>query len=279
MRIKLFFSIPFVLLLCFNTFSQELGKIEVNINNSATLTFAFPIDFIVFGNNPETGNGSYLHYDFIKDKNVCVIRGNHKEAPETSLTIKLSDGSVWYGKILFGDNTKILYDFSAQKKLELETQKLIEQNATKEIEGREREKLLSLFRVKDEYFSIGEVEGGIDFQITKLRNDENNTFLILKINNQSGSIYTVDGILFKYIQGKRKGVKKGEARIEERISPKIIEGNLSVAAYKTENLGIIIPVFAIGKKGRMEITIREKDGTRNVIINIPGSVMEKVKVF
>jgi hypothetical protein len=277
---KLFILTILTVLFSFNiVLCQELGTIEVNENNTATLSFLNNIDFIVIGNNPEIGDGSFLNYDVFNDKNVCVIRGNKKDAPETSITVKLDNGEVWYGKIKYGENSKILYDFSSQKKQENKAQQLIQEQAAKKIEEKDREKLISLFRFKEEYFTIGEVEGGVEFQVTKIRNDETNSYLILKVNNQSGSIYSVDGILFKYIQGKRRGVKKGEARIEERIMPKIIEGNLSVEAYKTENIGIVIPVFAIGKKGRMEITIREKDGTRNVIINIPGSLMEKVKVF
>lgn len=269
----------FLLFQLFQLFSQELGVIEVNENNTATLTFVSNIDFIVIGNNPTDSEGNFLYYDVFRDGNVCVIRGVQKDAPETSLTIKLADSNVWFGKIKFGDNSKILYDFRTNALIETAAAQITEEKFAKEKEQREKEKLKTLYGAKDEYFTLGEIESGVEFQITKMRNDKENTYLILKISNKSGSIYTIDGILFKYIQGKRKGVKKGEARIEERIMPKTIEGNLKVLAYSTEEIGIIMPVFAIGKKGRMEITIREKDGTRNVIINIPGNVMEKVKVF
>lgn len=273
-----------ILLLLFGiyscSYSQNMGTIVVNENKSATLSFSSKIDFVIFGNNPSYEDGSFLYYDFFKDGSVCVIRGNNKEAPNTSITIKLNDDSVWYGIISFGDNTELFYDFRVKTTPDASTNHISNSHSNKT--GNLNRLDVNLEKIKElnkEYFTIGEKSGQVTFSVSNIRNDKQNTYILLSVNNQSGNIYSVDGILFKFIEGKRRGVKRGEARIEERIMPIKISGNLSIKAYSNEEIAVAIPLYAIGRSGKLEITLREKDGTRNVIISVPGSIMSKVKVF
>ena len=80
-----------------------------------------------------------------------------------------------------------------------------------------RERLNSVLTDKIEYSSIGKVENGMTFQVANIKNDDNYTYFKLIIINNTGSDYNIDGIYFKVVEGKRKGMKKNEAKIEQRI--------------------------------------------------------------
>lgn len=261
--------------------SQEMGTIEVNENNTATLMFAAKIDFIVVGNNPKDGEG-FLYYDIFQDGRVCVIRGNTEKAPETSITVKLLDETIFYGKLRFGSNTKIFYTFGevgVKKESEEEKQQKIQESVVVKSEAVEEDRLNRLMKDRVEYSVFGSRESGLEFMITNIKNDANNTYLKIIINNTTGGDYVIDGILFKYIEGKRRGAKKNEAQIEERIMPKKVIGPEVVKAYVKTEIGIIMPLFSVGNSGDLLIQLREKNGTRNPKINIPGRDMQKVKIF
>jgi hypothetical protein len=250
----------------------DMGRIEVNKNNSATLKFDHDISMVVFGNNPQVADMEFKHYDFFYQGDICVIRGNYPESPETSITIYLEDKHVYYGIVKYGDSVKLFYDFRGKEQV-------------KPIEVRDANPEQHVSRVRyvcdlqDEYYSIGARDSGITYQVANMRNDSEYTYIKLKLMNNSGGLFNMDGILFRYIQGKSKGVKAKDAQLIERLSPVHTEGNLKVQPYSTEVIGIVLPLFTITNKGKLEINIRERNGTRNMIIEIPGKTLNKVKVL
>ena len=93
-------------------FSQNMGVIEVNKDFTATLNFTDSIVFIVVGNNPSVGEKKNKYYDIFQNGKNCVIRGNDPLAPETSITVKLDNEKIWFGRLKYGDSTKIFYDYT-----------------------------------------------------------------------------------------------------------------------------------------------------------------------
>jgi len=85
--------------------------------------------------------------------------------------------------------------------------------------------------------------------------------------------------LFKFIEGRRKGVKRNEASTEVRVMPVSILGERVVFPYSTEIIGVAIPIFSIDNSGSLEISVREKNGTRNAILTVSGSVLNKIKIL
>lgn len=258
---------------------QNMGLIEVNENNTATLKFDHEIDFIVVGNNPEDALG-FKYYEIFQDGKICVLRGNRVDCPETSITIKLSNGNVFYGKLKYGNDTKIFYSFNKppEENVKSVEGRVIESVAETKAD-REMDRLKDLLKMREEYFVYGARVSGIEFMIANIMNDESNTYFNIIVNNKSGAEFLIDGILFKYVEGKRRGAKRNEAKIEERIMPKTIYGAEIVSAYTKESIGVIIPLFSVGNSGDLVINIREKNGTRNAVIKIEGKDMLKVKVF
>jgi hypothetical protein len=244
------FLTVFLTLLVSPAFPQNMGVIEVNKDFTATLNFTDSIVFIVVGNNPSVGENRNKYYDIFQNGKNCVIRGNDPLSPETSITVKLENEKIWYGRLKYGDSTKIFYDFT----------------------GEEVKKI-------DEYSSIGKVENGMTFQVANIKNDDSFTYFKLIIINDTGSDYNIDGIYFKVVEGKRKGMKKNEAKIEQRIKIEFESPIKVVTAYQKQELGYVTERFTGGKDGSLVIQLRELKGTRNPIIEISGEKMLKVKVF
>ena len=260
-------------------FSQNMGVIEVNKDFTATLNFTDSIVFIVVGNNPSTGENKNKYYDIFQNGKNCVIRGNDPQAPETSITVKLDNEKIWYGHLKYGDNTKIFYDFTSEEVKKTDAIKMKEAASVERDNSKMKERLNSVLSDRIEYNSIGKVENGMTFQVANIKNDDNYTYFKLIIINNTGSDYNIDGIYFKVVEGKRKGMKKNEARIEQRMKIEFESPVKVVTAYQKAELGYVIERFTGSKNGTLVIQIRELKGTRSPIINIPGEKMLNVKVF
>ena len=269
----------FLAFLAVPVFSQNMGVIEVNKDFTATLNFTDSIVFIVVGNNPSVGENRNKYYDIFQNGKNCVIRGNDPLSPETSITVKLDNEKIWYGRLKYGDSTKIFYDFTSEEVKKIDQKKMKEVASIESNNSKMRERLNSVLSDKVEYNSIGKVENGMTFQIANIKNDDNFTYFKLIVINNTGSDYNIDGIHFKVVEGKRKGMKKNEAKIEQRIRIEFESPIKVVSAYQKQELGYVTERFTGGKDGSLIIQIRELKGTRNPIINISGEKMLNVKVF
>lgn len=258
---------------------QDMGVIEVNEQYTATLKFNDDISFIVTGNNPQINENEFLYFNILQLGTTAIIRGNDKNAQQTSITIKLNNGDVWYGILKYGDDKKIYYDFTEeqQKSQTIATKKeQIKEDAQNQLM---QTRLFQLMAERPYYKTLGKIENGLQFQISNIRNDDKYTYVKIIIENKTGSDYNIDGIFFKYTEGKRRGIKKKEAKVEERIFPVYESPKKLIRAYGIEEFGFVIPLFAVGEKGDLSIQIRESSGTRNPEINISGSEMLKVQIF
>jgi len=271
--------VVFLTCLVIPALSQNMGVIEVNQDFTATLNFTDSIVFIVVGNNPPVGENKNKYYDIFQNGKNCVIRGNDPLSPETSITVKLDNEKVWYGRLKYGDSTKIFYDFTSEEIKKIEEKKMKEVARVESKNSKMKERLNSVLSDKVEYSSIGRVENGMAFQVANIKNDDKFTYFKLIITNNTGSDYNIDGIYFKVIEGKRKGMKKNEAKIEKRIKIEFESPVKVVAAYDKQDLGYVTERFTGGKDGSLVIQLRELKGTRNPIIEIPGGKMLKVDVF
>ena len=271
-------SVFLTLLIC-PVFSQNMGVIEVNKDFTATLNFTDSIIFIVVGNNPSVGENRNKYYDIFQNGKNCVIRGNDPQSPETSITVKLENEKIWFGRLKYGDSTKIFYDFTGEEVRKIDREKMQEIATVENNSAKMRERLNSVLTDKIEYSSIGKVENGMTFQVANIKNDDSFTYFKLIIINTTGSDYNIDGIYFKFVEGKRKGMKKSEAKIEQRIKIEFESPIKVVTAYQKQELGYITERFTGGKDGSLVIQLRELKGTRNPIIEISGEKMLKVKVF
>ena len=276
---KNIFLVVFLTFLAGPVTAQNMGVIEVNKDFTATLNFTDSIVFIVVGNNPVVGEKKNKYYDIFQNGKTCVIRGNDPLSPVTSITVKLDNEKIWYGRLKYGDSTKIFYDFTWDEVRKFDQKKMEEVVIVENNTAKMKERLNSVLSDKIEYSSIGKVENGMTFQVANIKNDDNFIYFKLIIINNTGSDYNIDGIYFKVVEGKRKGMKKNEAKIEQRMKIEFESPVKVVTAYQKQELGYVTERFTGGKNGSLVIQLRELKGTRSPIINIPGEKMLNVKVF
>lgn len=280
---RIVFTLVFITLSVYSLFGQKLGEIEINKDYTATLNFSDDVDLIIVGNNPQIGMDNdipkFKYYGIFQSGKAVILRGNDPSAPNTSITIKLVNGSIWYGILKYGNNPKIFYDFSETENKKVEV-KLMKDSLEKMVgETKIGERLKFVMSQEVEYFDLGVDENKLIFQVTNIMNDDKYTYLKIVIRNNSGGNYIVDNMLFKYVEGKKKGFKKNDARIEERTYP-IIEPDAKskiLKAYSVSELGYVIPLFTVGSGGNLTIQMVDKNGTRNPKIEIEAKVMLKVK--
>jgi len=262
-----------------------MGNIQVNNNFTATLNFTDSVKLTIFGNNPPTSNGHFKYYDVFQTGRSCIIRGNDPAAPLTSINVKLANGNIWFGTIKYGDSTKVFYSFVEPEAKRPTTTPLTNAEAAapaaspQESEARIKERMDSVMAEPAEYSSIGAIENGLVFQVANIKNDDSYTYFKLIVSNNTGSDYNLDGAYFKVVEGKRKGFKRNEAKIEQRVQIVHQSTVKVIKAYSTEQLGFVIQRFTGGKNGTLTIQLRELKGTRNPNIEIPGSKMLNVQVF
>lgn len=270
----------------------RMEDIVVNMKNTATLNFNSNIDYVIFGENPQDSKGNFVNYQVFQKDNTCTFKAVKETAPETSIVVRLINGNIFYGIVKMGNNVKILYDYSNVGKEEEKQKREVETKEEKKEEGktdkvntkteekdRTEERLELIMESKDKYFNMGVKESGITYQIANIKNDSKNTYIKVKVKNDTGNDLVIDGIFMKYFLGKVKGIKKNSAGNEERVTIKKIKGNLTVKAYSEEVIGIVTDLFAVGDKGKLMVRFEEKSGNRTATIEIEGSELQKIDIY
>lgn len=279
----------FLLLFPSLCFAQiNMGDIEVNLFITATLNFDrnVKIDYVILGNNPKDSKGNFLYYEQFQKDNTCTFKALNQNAPTTSVVVRLQDGRIYKGIIRIGDNGKIIYNFEDEQKAVAIAVAQPEKDLTASKEQAQpkdsiyiNQRLTNVLSRKDKYFIFGTKENGLTFSVAHIVNDDKYTYLKLKVKNNTGNDYIIDGIHIKYQLGKRKGLKSNEVGNEER--PPIIhkQGVDVVKAYSEETIGLVCPVFAVGEKGLLKIQIMEMKGNRTATIEIAGNQIIDVDVY
>lgn len=271
----------------------RMEDIVVNMKNTATLNFNSNIDYVIFGENPQDSKGNFVNYQVFQKDNTCTFKAVKETAPETSIVVRLVNGNIFYGIVKMGSNVKILYDYSNIGKEEdkqknddelkenekKDENKNIKENTKIEEKDRTDERLELIMESKDKYFNMGVKESGITYQIANIKNDSKNTYIKVKVKNDTGNDLVIDGIFMKYFLGKVKGIKKNNAGNEERVTIKKVKGNLVVKAYSEEVIGIVTDLFAVGDKGKLMVRLEEKSGNRTATIEIEGSELQKIDIY
>ena len=268
----------------------NMGEIEVNLYMTATLNFNrnVNIDYVILGNNPKDSKGNYMYYEQFQKDNTCTFKALNLNAPTTSVVVRLQDGSIYKGIIKIGDNGKIIYNFEDKQEPKTAPVEPIQPNNNLTVLEEHyqpkdsiyiNQRLTNVLNKKDKYFIFGTKENGLTFSVAHIVNDEKYTYLKLKVKNNTGNDYIIDGILIKYQLGKRKGLKSKEVGNEERPPVIYKQGVDVIKAYSEETIGLVCPIFAVGEKGLLKIQIMEKKGNRTATIEIAGNQLIDIEVF
>jgi len=266
----------FFTLLYLKGFSQSslLDTIYCDIKNTSSIILKESVDFIDIG-NPTDYAGQ------IKN-NIVFIKPLKENISTTTLLINAS-GKEYYTTIKWQSKAKkYFYDYKnifpaippTTGNVATSHLKAITTPSVTTQDG-VQEKLKRFKEIGNEIKTLGIVGSTINVAVALIRNDHNNTYLKILVNNKSSIPFKLDFISFQYFQDMKKGAIRKSKKVPIDVFPVSEPSIESIEPLKTEALYYVIPTYALDNKGFLNINIREKTGDRILKLKIKGKTIQK----
>ncbi|RZK30392.1 MAG: DUF4138 domain-containing protein [Hymenobacter sp.] len=260
--------------------NENLLDVAVSDSSTTYLVFGGPVGLVDVGmaNN-------YL----VKiEANAVFIRAKRKNAPPTPMLIRYGS-KYWMGRLVYVNRPVLqLYDFQKDGALglnsntsagsapenELAMDKELEKK--KAVEG----KLTKLRKTKEEHQSVAVVDNDLVLSLANVRNDKDFTYLRFKVINHSAIDYNVDFTDFQLVENAQKkflAKKKNEAR--RPLAPSGGGANQIITGRTTGYLTYAIPLYAATERGYLEVTLREVNGARVLVLPVPSRVINRASTI
>ena len=256
--------------------------LDVAVSDSSTtyLVFGGPVSLVDVGmaNN-------YL----VKiEANAVFVRAKRKNAPPTPLLIR-HGSKYWMGRLVYVNRPVLqLYDFQRDAVLGTsnnasaasapENALAMDKDPAKkeEVEG----KLQKLRQVHEEHQSVAVVDNDLVLSLANVRNDKDFTYMRFKVINRSAIDYNVDFTDFQLVENAHKkflGKKKNEAR--RPLAPSGGGAHQIISGRTTGYLTYAIPLYAATERGYLEVTLRELNGARVLVLPVPSRVINRATII
>ena len=263
--------------------SATLLDVAVSDSSTTYLVFSGPVSLVDVGmaNN-------YL----VKiEANAVFVRARRKSAPPTPLLIRYGS-KYWMGRLVYVDRPVLqLYDFQKDGALGMtmggsgsvsgaapENDLALDKELEKKnaVEG----KLTKLRKAKEEHQAVAVVDNDLVLSLANVRNDKDFTYLRFKVINHSAIDYNVDFTDFQLVENSQKkflAKKKNEAR--RPLAPSGGVANQTVTGRTTGYLTYAIPLYAATDRGYLEVTLRELNGARVLVLPVPSRVINRASTI
>jgi Domain of unknown function (DUF4138) len=276
--------IVFVLLLRQFGFTQTekcgLDTVFCDIQNTSYIILAEEVTLVDVGNPDQ--------YAAQIKGNLVFIKPTKKDVPPTTILIK-SGMAIFHGTLVYNKTGKTKpYYYEIKSAAETNTaKKEITNSDAKNKSGKEnppaevtladtslKSKVESFRKIKSEIKTLGFLSPHVDAAVTVIRNDENNTYLKLLVNNKSSLPFKLDFISFQYYQDMKKGTFRKSRKAPIDVFPVEEPAIKEIAPGKSEALPYVIPAYALSNNGYLMVLVRESAGDRILKIKIDGSVIQ-----
>ena len=124
------------------------------------------------------------------------------------------------------------------------------------------------------------VDNDLVLSLANVRNDKDFTYLRFKVINHSAIDYNVDFTDFQLVENSQKkflAKKKNEAR--RPLAPSGGSPNQIVKGRTTDYLTYAIPLYAATDRGYLEVTLRELNGARVLVLPVPSRVINRASTI
>ena len=255
-----------------------LSDIFVSDSSTTYMVFSGPVSLVDVGMA-----GNYL----VKiEANAVFVRAKKKRTATTPILIRYGS-KYWMGRLVYASGPVMqLYDFSngtptmdnlygppyaggsAVNALAMDNAK-----EKKVVIARN---LARLRKAREENQSVAVVENDLVLSLANIRNDQDFTYLRFKVINKTNIDYNVDFTDFQLVENSRKnflGKKKNEAR--RPLAPSGGEANQNIRGRSTGYLTYAIPLYAATENGYLEVTLRELNGARVLVLPIPSRIINR----
>ncbi|SNR99078.1 DUF4138 domain-containing protein [Hymenobacter mucosus] len=264
--------------------APALMDVAVSDSSTTYLVFGGPVSLVDVGmaNN-------YL----VKiEANAVFVRARRKSAPPTPILIRYGS-KYWMGRLVYVNRPVLqLYDFQKDGALSVSsgTSEGTAAGAAPENElalDKEREKkaavegkLSQLRKTREEHQAVAVVDNDLVLSLANVRNDKDFTYLRFKVINHSAIDYNVDFTDFQLVENAHKKFlarKKNEAR--RPLAPSGGLANQVVTGRTTGYLTYAIPLYAATDRGYLEVTLRELNGARVLVLPVPSRVINRASTI
>lgn len=260
------------------TSSETLQDVAVSDSSTTYLVFPGPVTLVDVG---------MVNNWLVKiEGNAVFVRARRKLPPATPMLIRFGS-KYWMGRLVFVNRPVLqLYDYQNSSGLlgatspgaaagaapgnELALDKELEKK--NEVEG----KLSKLRKTREEHQAVAVVDNDLVLSLANVRNDKDFTYLRFKVINKTAIDYNVDFTDFQLVENAKKKFlarKKNEAR--RPLAPSGGSPNQIITGRTTGYLTYAIPLYAATERGYLEVTLRELNGARVLVLPVPSRVINR----
>ncbi|RYU84858.1 DUF4138 domain-containing protein [Hymenobacter persicinus] len=262
--------------------ADNLLDVAVSDSSTTYLVFGGPVSLVDVGMA-----GNYL----VKiEANAVFVRAKRKHAPPTPMLIRYGS-KYWMGRLVYVNRPVLqLYDFQKDGALSINGKSAPSTGAAPENElalDKEREKkavvegkLQTLRKAREEHQAVAVVDNDLVLSLANVRNDKDFTYLRFKVINKTNIDYNVDFTDFQLVENAQKKFlarKKNEAR--RPLAPSGGGANQVITGRTTGYLTYAIPLYAATERGYLEVTLRELNGARVLVLPVPSRVINRASTI
>jgi len=294
MKAKFILSILFIL----SMYGVRAQKVDtIYVNHASTVYIVFPGDIGLV----DIGSKKYLHNLQDGAKNVLFLKADAKSSADpkgyqpSSLFVKYGE-EFYSGVIVYKEKlSQNMYDFRKS----VTTTNVVKNNGTNptnngggntnkssttEQKNQNTEtsfqgddlsrKILILRDKKQEPKSLGKIENKLSVFCTNILTDKQFIYLKFSIKNNSSLDYEIDFTEFNFVDKRSKNLEQ-----KEPIKPAFADEKKVFPAKREVDFLYAIPVVAGTDSSFFEVTFRELNGTRKVVIEIPSKKVNQAETI
>lgn len=279
-RLLLTFVVIHYCMFCYAQSTSRIDTIYTTINDKTYVIFPDYVDWV------DTGIKAYI---WKKDGNTAFFAAEKHDLSPASLVVKYGD-KIWHGTIAYTDNLSSdkqyvnlsivppadLADFVNEERVKEDKTKTMAQElitrrlATLEGNPTDEQKLYAIYL--DKFL----------FKVSIMRQDKDHYYFKLGLYNKTKLEYVVDVVDFNYKDiDHSTGLETTQYEIPQLFYGVNADslGDYRVKPKQSTFMYYAIKKFKIGKKGKLELTLREKEGTRVLSFTIPQEVLLNLTTF
>jgi hypothetical protein len=287
--IKIIFSVSLLSLLSSNLCSQD--TIYVSVDNTVYLTFPEKIELVDIGKFEE-------YIAEVSNENLIKVKAITTTSKASTIMVKYGANFKQFFLQVVEKPTKFHYDFGMSSSMgsssEVTTIKeeksnvgsntntsntSANSNLPKNEKNAIKEKCQKMIDIPTEEETMGFISKFLQAAVTVIRNDKDNTYLKIVINNKSTIPYKFDFISFQYFQSMNKGFGKQKRKAPQDVYPLLDNNNQTVSPLTTQKVVYVIPSFALANNGYLLINFREKDGDRVLKIKVSSGKIQSAGII
>jgi len=267
--------------------SANASMLDVAVSDSSTTYLVFP------GPVSLVDVGQMNNYRVKIEANAVFIRALRKNPPATPVLVRFGS-KYWMGRLVYVNRPVLqLYDFQKDGALGMtgangsngsaygsapENELALDKEL--ELKNEVEAKLARLRKARVEHNSVAVIDNDLVLSLANVRNDKDFTYMRSKVINHSAIAYNVDFTDFELVENAKKkflGKKKNEAR--RPLAPSGGAANQIITGRTTGYLTYAIPLYAATERGYLEVTLREVNGARVLILPVPSRVINRASTI